>query len=134
MRVNRIIICALLSRVGGRAAGAPLQPPPASSVGQGPEGIATDGTVVFVANQFSDTVTKLHASDGSVVGTYAVGHRPVAVAFDGAFFWVANYLSNNVMKLDASGAVVGTYATGDGPGGVLANKGNIWVRKWDAEE
>jgi DNA-binding beta-propeller fold protein YncE len=29
------------------------------SVGLGPEGIATDGASVFVANQFSNTVTKL---------------------------------------------------------------------------
>ncbi|HET9866676.1 MAG TPA: hypothetical protein VFQ06_05240, partial [Nitrospira sp.] len=53
-------------------------------VGLGPEGVATDGASVFVANQFSDTVTKLSASDGAVIGSYTVGHRPVALAFDGA--------------------------------------------------
>jgi YVTN family beta-propeller protein len=114
-----MILCALIVAlvVGAAQAQTATQLTPASSVGLGPEGIATDGTNVFVANQFSDTVTKLRASDGSVVGTFSVGHRPVAVAFDGAFFWVANYLSNNVMKVDASGVVVATYATGDGPGG-----------------
>ena len=134
MRVNRIILCALLATlIGGTAqAQTAIQLTPASQVGLGPEGIATDGTSVFVANQFSDTVSKLRASDGAVVGTYAVGHRPVAVAFDGAFFWVANYLSNNVMKLDASGAVVATFATGDGPGGLLATNGNVWVANRNA--
>src|SRR5688572_10274329 len=83
--------------------------PAAFRVGEGPEGIVTDGASVFVANQFSNTVTKLNASDGAIIGEYKVGHRPLALAFDGAFVWVANYLSNNVMKLDpASGAVVGT--------------------------
>ena len=55
-------------------------------VGLGPEGIATNGASVFVANQFSNTVTMLRASDGTAVGTYAVGRRPVALTFDGAFF------------------------------------------------
>src|SRR4029434_330983 len=83
-------------------------------VGLGPEGVATDSDSVLLADQFSDTVTKLRASDGAVIGTYNVGHRPIALAFDGQFLWVANYLSNNVMKLDpASGTVIGTYATGD---------------------
>ena len=59
---------------------------PAVPVGLGPEGVATDGSSVFVANQFSDTVTKLQASDSSVIGTYPVGHRLVALAFAGTFF------------------------------------------------
>ena len=36
------------------------------AVGQGPEGVTSDGTTVFVANQFSNTVTKLRASDGAL--------------------------------------------------------------------
>src|SRR5687767_11966318 len=60
------------------------------SVGLGPEGVATDGASVFVANQFSNTITKLRASDGTTAGTYTVGHRPVALVFDGGFLWVAN--------------------------------------------
>ena len=68
----------------------------AFAVGQGPEGVTSDGTNVFVANQFSNNVTKLSAN-GATVGTYTVGRRPVALAFDGANLWVANYLSNNVM-------------------------------------
>ncbi|HEY9285406.1 MAG TPA: hypothetical protein VIP46_18280, partial [Pyrinomonadaceae bacterium] len=83
-------------------------PPPAFAVGQGPEGVATDGTNAYVANQFSNSVTKL-AADGAAVATFAVGRRPVAVAFDGSALWVANYLSNDVMKLDpATGALLGT--------------------------
>jgi DNA-binding beta-propeller fold protein YncE len=36
-------------------------------------------------------VTKLRASDGTVLGTFAVGSNPVGVAFDGANIWVGNY-------------------------------------------
>ena len=99
MIVIKSIFVALVAAVAVAAVVAQTQPA-AFPVGHGPEGVVTDGASVFVANQFSNTVTKLHAGDGAVVGTYTVGHRPVALAFDGAFFWVANYLSNNVMKLD----------------------------------
>ena len=97
MRVNRLIVSGMLVAmliVTLQAQTAATQ----VSVGLGPEGVATDGANVFVANQFSNTVTKLRASDGTVIGTYNVGHRPVALAFDGASLWVANYLSDNVMK------------------------------------
>ena len=39
---------------------------------------------------FSDNVTKLRASDGSVLGTFGVESDPRAVAFDGVNIWVAN--------------------------------------------
>ena len=92
MKVNQVIICALLATLSAPAllqAQTTQVAPTATAafpVGLGPEGVATDGANVLVANQFSNTVTKLRASDGSVVGAYAVGHRPVAIAFDGAFF------------------------------------------------
>src|SRR5690348_697095 len=140
MKLNRSITAALFGALAitlGLAVAVPAQitttaKSPAFPVGLGPEGVVTDGANVYVANQFSDTVTKLRMSDGVAVGTFAAGHRPVAVAFDGAFLWVANYLSNNVMKLDPSGAVVGTYAVGDGPGGLLVTNGSVWVANRDS--
>jgi DNA-binding beta-propeller fold protein YncE len=98
------------------------------AVGDGPEAVAFDGSNVWVANQFSDTVTKVRASDGAVLGTYAVGNRPVALAFDGSSIWVANYLSDTITKLKAStGATLGTFDAGDGPGGLLFDGTNIWI-------
>src|SRR5687768_7686129 len=100
MRKNRLttsgLFAALLAAVFAATA-APAQTtnqaaPTSSStiaVGQGPEGVTSDGANVWVANQFSNTVTKLRVTDGAVVGTYAVGRRPVALAFDGASVWVA---------------------------------------------
>ncbi|HOL72818.1 MAG TPA: hypothetical protein PLA43_18280 [Bryobacteraceae bacterium] len=69
------------------------------AVGQGPRGVAFDGTHIWVANYFDRTVTKLRASNGSLVGTYPVGDLPEGVAFDGTHIWVANYNSNTVSKL-----------------------------------
>ena len=68
-------------------------------VGNGPVGVAFDGTHIWVPNRFSDDVTKLLASDGSLVGTFSVGTLPQAVAFDGTHIWVANTSSDDVTKL-----------------------------------
>src|SRR5450631_376212 len=53
------------------------------AVGNLPVGIAFDGANLWVANEGASTVTKLRASDGSLVGTYPVGQKPVAIAYDG---------------------------------------------------
>src|ERR1041384_5696798 len=82
MRMNRLIFSALLALfIIAPASHAQTTTFP---VGLGPEGVTTDGANVFVANQFSDTVTKLRASDGGRAGTFSVGHCPVGLAFDGA--------------------------------------------------
>ena len=64
-------------------------------------GIAFDGANIWVKFD-SNTVTKLRASDGVVLGTYAVGGAPYGIAFDGVNIWVSNLYSNNVTKLRAS--------------------------------
>jgi YVTN family beta-propeller protein len=113
-------------------ASSPGLPPTALSrtyrVGAHPQGLASDGTDIWVANTGSNSVTRLDAATGAAVGTYAVGVEPVGVAFDKTSIWVTNYVSNSVTKLDAAtGALVGTYAVGTGPGGVVFDGTNIWV-------
>ena len=56
-----------------------------------PNGIAFDGANIWVSNWGSNNVSKLRASDGALLGTYAVGGAPQAVAFDGVQIWVANF-------------------------------------------
>jgi YVTN family beta-propeller protein len=98
------------------------------TVGSNPDGVAFDGTNIWVTNQGSNTVTKLQASTGGVVGTYSVGSNPAAVAFDGTNIWVTNAGSQSVTKLLAStGATVGTYPVGSNPLGVAFDGTNIWV-------
>ena len=53
-------------------------------------GIAFDGANIWVSNSESNSVSKLRASDGSIVGTYSVGANPLELAFDGTNIWVAN--------------------------------------------
>src|SRR5215216_5645128 len=52
------------------------------AVGRSPAAILFDGTNIWVANQLSDNLMKLSASDGSNLGTFPAGTRPVALAFD----------------------------------------------------
>ena len=69
-------------------------------VGTGPLAAAFDGANMWVANAGSYNVTKLRASDGTVLGTFAVVpySYPDGVAFDGANIWVTNHNSDNVTQ------------------------------------
>ena len=98
-----------------------------------PAGVAFDGASIWVTNSDSNTVTKLRASDGAVLGTFSAGSNPIGMAFDGANIWVANNGSNTVTKLRASdGACVGTctFTVGLYPFGIAFDGANIWVANW----
>ena len=105
----------------------------AFNVGKFPIGVTFDGTNIWVANGGSNTVTRLRASDGAIVGTFSVGEFPIGLAFDGANIWVTNSDSDNVTKLRASdGAVLGNFNVGKAPGGVAFDGTNIWVTNEDS--
>ncbi|MGC8493956.1 MAG: hypothetical protein ACP5SH_19715 [Syntrophobacteraceae bacterium] len=96
-------------------------------IGIAPYGVAYDGTNIWVANYSRDTVTKLRAGDGSLVGTYKVP-GPWGMAFDGENIWVASYSGGTVTKLKAAnGALLGVYAVGVNPRAVLCDGRYIWV-------
>ena len=102
------------------------------SVGKRPTGMVFDGTNIWVANVLGNSVTKLSASRGAVVGTYPID-TPTYMSFDGTNIWVASYRSNTVTKLlAASGAVVASYEVGAGPAGIVFDGSNIWVTISDA--
>jgi DNA-binding beta-propeller fold protein YncE len=70
------------------------------SVGGGPFSVAFDGANIWVTNSSGNTVTKVRASDGTLLGTFALGAGPVGAAFvvfDGANIWVTN--SSGLTKL-----------------------------------
>jgi len=97
-------------------------------VGNGPTLMAFDGANMWIVNHGSDSVTRLRASDGSILGTFSVGSQPWGVAYDGSNIWVANEGSNNVTKLRArDGANMGTFTVGNAPVGVAFDGANIWV-------
>ena len=100
-------------------------------VGHQPIGVVYDGANIWVANSGDNTVTKLRASDGMLLGTFSVGDTPQEMAFDGANIWVANFFSDNITKLRASdGVVLGTFNGGARPDGMAFDGANIWVANY----
>ncbi len=61
------------------------------------QALAFDGTHIWVGAM--NSVTKMRASDGAVVGTYPAGRYPVAMAFDGTSIWVADLDVSFVTKM-----------------------------------
>ena len=77
--------------------------------GNSPDGIAFDGTSIWITNQVYTgappfpmstvcTVTQLRASDGSLVATHQVGERPQWVTAGGGYLWVTNGSDNTVSR------------------------------------
>ena len=98
------------------------------TVGTQPSSLAFDGDAMWVANLATNNVTKLRASDGANLGTFAAGTGPWGIAFDGGSIWVTNQNSNNVTKLRASdGSFVANYNVGNFPQGVVFDGSSIWV-------
>jgi YVTN family beta-propeller protein len=98
------------------------------SVGNNPQGTEFDGERVWVANQDSDTVTVIDASDSSVLATVSVGDAPTKVLFDGQSIWVLNTGDETVTQIDSSTrSVVGTYSVGSSPTALSFDGSAIWV-------
>ena len=87
-----------------------------TGAGSYPLGIACDGADLFrVANNDTNTVSKIVAASGVVVGSYAAGSGPIAAVFDGTNVWVADQGGTVVKLTAATGALVGTYTVGNTP-------------------
>ncbi len=97
-------------------------------VGNGPDGVSSDGTHVWVTSQAG--VSEIDAATGTVVKTIAVAGAG-AVSTDGTHVWVA--VSNGedggaVSEIDAAtGTVVKTIAVGGSPGSVSSDGTHVWV-------
>jgi outer membrane lipoprotein-sorting protein len=90
-------------------------------------GPAFDGSNIWVANAGGNTVTKVRASDGVVLGAFQVGTNPTKVTFDGSNVWVSNSSTTTVTKLRASdGALQGTFSGVNGPRGSVFDGANVW--------
>src|SRR3954451_25430995 len=73
-----------------------------SRAGGGPEAVASDGTYVWVAEQFADTVTCLDRLTGLRLVAFAVGNLPVALLAIGSPPWPANIERDTLTKLRTS--------------------------------
>uniref|UniRef100_A0A6C0DAR2 Fibronectin type-III domain-containing protein n=1 Tax=viral metagenome TaxID=1070528 RepID=A0A6C0DAR2_9ZZZZ len=93
-------------------------------------GISSDGKNVWVVNYVGDSVTRIDALSGLVVGeSIPVGLGPVAISSDGKYVWVVNNTSNTVTRIDASsGLVVGEPIPVSLSANSISSDGkNVWV-------
>ena len=72
------------------------------ATGDGPTGVAYDGTNIWVTSQFGNSVVKI-APTGVVLGRYSVGRNPTGIATDGKTVWVANNADDTVTRLSLDG-------------------------------
>jgi len=80
------------------------------AVGKTPYGVAFDGSNIWIANSYSNTVTKLRASDDAVIGNFVTGNYPFFLAYDGKNMWISNSGDNTVSKMRASdGTILGIF-------------------------
>jgi YVTN family beta-propeller protein len=94
-----------------------------------PYGLAFDGTHMWVANYGNDTVTKIDASTGNVVGSFpAGGPGPYLMAYDGRHILVTHADGSTVSSIDPeTGAVANTTTVNISPSGVAFDGVNVWI-------
>ena len=102
--------------------------------GDGPDGIAVDGTTVWVANSNGNTLTRLDAETNDAIGSpVRVGRNPDNVAVADGIVWVTNTDDGTVTRLEADPepGASRTIQVGSGPEGLSVGKHFIWVANGD---
>jgi DNA-binding beta-propeller fold protein YncE len=96
---------------------------------QSPDGMAFDGSHIWLACLGPKEILEFNASDGALVrmvGPLAV--PPYLLAYDGANIWATNYSAGTVIEVNAStGAVSGPFTVGLEPSGIVFDGKQIWV-------
>jgi DNA-binding beta-propeller fold protein YncE len=119
---------------GGAQHRAAVAPPPAIPsvihVGGKPSGITIGKGSVWVADDSSNTVTRISERTGQKTGApIPVGERPQSLTYGNGFVWVASAYDGALTKIDAaSGKVVGSpIDVGGAPEYVTFGANYLWV-------
>src|SRR5579872_3994662 len=80
---------------------------------------------MWIANRGDGTVTKMQASNGTVLGTFSVPLLPYGVAFDGTNIWVSSAKGTTELRV-SDGATLGTFPGQNGTG-IAFDGANMWV-------
>jgi hypothetical protein len=97
----------------------------ASNLGDKPQGIAFDGTLLWTANT-NGTVSRIRPATGSVVTTPGFA-SPKGVLYDGSNVWVSDNTAGSLLKLSGTGSVLQTVTLGGKPAYPAFDGTNIWV-------
>ena len=97
-----------------------------SSLGNGPRGIAFDGTRIWTANE-SSSVCIVTLNPTSVT-TVSVGFfAPIGILYDGSNMWVTDFGSDKLYKLNPNGSIAHTINMENTPDWPVFDGTNIWV-------
>ena len=97
-------------------------------VGAAPDGIALGAGSTWVTDATDDAVTRLDASDSTVIGRIPVGGSPAGIAFGFGAVWVANSGDRTVSRIDpTTNEVVAVIPVGTAPAGIATDDRWVWV-------
>lgn len=91
-------------------------------------GAAYDNNYIWLANNGSNTISKININTNAVVASIVVGKNPMGVVFAGGAIWVANYGEATVNRIDINtNAIVATIALNGPARGVAFDGTYLWV-------
>lgn len=101
-------------------------------VGTDPYSVAINpsGTLAYVSNNQSNSVSVINLATNTVINTIAVGSNPVSLILNpsGSLLYVANYGSNTIDVINtATNTVSSTINTGQGPDYIAFNPSNTFA-------
>jgi sugar lactone lactonase YvrE len=90
-----------------------------------PDGIAWDGTYIWLTGETNRRIYKVNPANGAVVSSIPSPNTlPTGLAWDGSYLWVADAASYEIYKLDpSSGSVVSSFSA---PGTHQSCEGLAW--------
>jgi serine/threonine-protein kinase len=102
------------------------------AAGDGPDGIAVDGTTVWVSNSRGGTLTRLSTKTNEQIGDpITVGTNPDEVEARNGVVWVANTDDGTVTRWQDGDQR--EFAVGAGPEGLSLGDGFLWVANGDGD-
>jgi serine/threonine-protein kinase len=102
------------------------------AAGDGPDGIAVDGTTVWVSNSRGGTLTRLSTKTNEQIGErIQVGANPDEVEARNGVVWVANTDDGTVTRWEAGDQQ--EFAVGAGPEGLSLGQRFLWVANGDSD-
>ena len=102
----------------------------ASNLGNGPTGIAFDGSRIWTANGNGGSVSIVTpgAALPWTVTTITTGFtQPWGALYDGANLWVTDITAGTLLKLDNAGAILQTVTVGASPRNPIFDGTSLWV-------
>ncbi|MEA2363026.1 MAG: hypothetical protein QOD71_2171 [Thermoleophilaceae bacterium] len=114
---------------GTKASGAP-EAVATIPAGDGPDGLAVDGSSVWVANAKGDALTRIDTTTNKAVGDpVPVGHNPDGVAAADDVVWVTNTDDGTVTRIESAteGGPSKTVPVGSKPEGIAFGDRIVWV-------